>query len=127
MAEPRTYILMSEFTGETEDHAKLVAVVSRPPPPLHLVSMAHDLMRPKWYFGQQGREIRSAVVRNVKGEVLRSMSSWIFLKASTQEELQRQGCTRMVEISSSWRTPMWMGVLRQDGKMYRAASVGSPG
>lgn len=122
MTEPRTYILMSEFADGLEEQAKLVAVVSRPPPPLHLVNMAFDLMRPRWYFGQQGREIRTAVIRNVKGEVLRSESSWLFLKAQTSEELQRQGCTRMARLSASWSAPLWMGVLRQDGELYRVAA-----
>ncbi len=122
MSEPRTYVFMSEFADDQGGMAKLVAVVSKPPQPLHLVAMAQDLMRPKWYFGKDGREVRTAVIRNVKDEVVRSESHWLFLKADTAEELQQQGCSRMLKAARRWEAAVWLGVLKQDPHMLRLAA-----
>lgn len=112
---------MSEYVEAANAGAKLVAVVSRPPQALHLVTMAHDLMRPKWYFGKDGREVRTAVIRNVKDEVVRSETRWVFVKGTSAEELQQQGCSRMLKTTPAWQDPVWLGILRQTSDMYRVA------
>lgn len=122
MSEPRTYVFMSEYTDDEAGACKLVAVVSKPPQPLQLVNMAHGLMKPKWYFGKDGREVRTAVIRNVKDEVVRSETRWLFLKAKSVEELRQQGCSRMLRATARWEDPVWLGVLKQDPNMYRLAA-----
>jgi transcriptional regulator of nitric oxide reductase len=114
MAEPRTYVFMSEFTDAVSSASKLVAILGKPPHPQSLVAMAQGLMRPRWHFGKDGREVRSAVIRNVKDEVVRSESWWSFVQAGTVEELQRMGCDRMVRCAPKWGVAMWLGIRKLD-------------
>jgi len=73
-----------------------------------------DMVKPAWAD-------RTAVIRNVKYEVVRSETRWIFLKGKSAEELQQQGCSRMLKTTPAWQDPVWLGILRQTSDMYRVA------